>query len=332
MSSGAEFGTIPAGAREHAAAIETAANAEPARRGRFGRGKPGGRRSLVPYLFLAPYFLITTVFFLWPLIYATRLAFQQTSGTSSRIWVGLENFRFILRDADFHTALRNTIFFCVCSILIQLPLSLGLAMLLNSREGKAKGLFRLIIFSPNLVGQVFVGILFAMLFTPRYGLFNRGMQMLVGWGLEERWLQDPNLVMPAVVIAALWIFVGFNMIYFLAALQNVDKSLVEAALVDGAGPWQRFLTVTVPAIMPVVTFVVVTSTIGSFQLFELPYVLLQGYGPNNSGMTVVGYLYSFAFEQGDLGTAAAVGWLLTSIILVVSLGQIFLTRRVGSSK
>ena len=328
MSTGSDFGTIPAGAREHAAALATAANTTSPAGPRRGRR----RAAAVPYLFLLPYFAVTTVFFLWPLIYATRLAFQQTSGTSSRLWVGLENFRFVLGDPDFHTALRNTAFFAVCSIFIQLPLSLGLAMLLNSRDGRAKGLFRLVIFSPNLVGQVFVGILFSMLFTPRYGLFNRGVQMLVGWGLEERWLQNPNLVMPAVVIAALWIFVGFNMIYFLAALQNVDKSLTEAALMDGAGPWQRFLSVTVPAIMPVIVFVVVMSTIGSFQLFELPYVLLQGYGPNNSGMTVVGYLYGFAFEQGDLGTAAAVGWLLTCIILLVSVGQILVTRRVGSHK
>ena len=323
MSSGPDFGRIPASAGEHSAALELAKTARP-------RRLRGGRKHLTPLLFLLPYFLVTTVFFLYPLLYATRLAFQQTSGTSTRTWVGLSNFSFILSDPDFGTALWNTTFFAFFSIALQLPLSLGLAVLLNSKRGKAKGLFRLIIFSPNLVGQVFVGILFAMLFTPRYGLFNKGVHALVGWGLEERWLQDPSLVMPAVVIAALWIYVGFNMIYFLAALQNVDQSLVEASLIDGAGPWQRFLNVTVPAIMPVITFVVVMSTIGSFQLFELPYVLLQGYGPNNSGMTVVGYLYAYAFEEGDLGTAAAVGWLLTCIILAISLVQIFLTRKYGS--
>src|SRR5829696_63538 len=154
-----------------------------------------------------------------------------------------------------------------------------------------------------------------MLFTPRYGLLNRFLQSLVGWGIDQEWLTQPALVMPAVVIAGLWLYVGFNMIYFLAALQNVDQSLVEAARIDGAGPWQTFLNVTVPAIAPVATFVIVTSTIGSFQLFELPYTLLQnnnsGFGPDNSGLTIVGYLYRFAFESGDLGTAAAVGWLLT---------------------
>src|SRR6185295_6636110 len=126
-----------------------------------------------------------------------------------------------------------------------------------------------------------------------------------------------RLVMPALVICALWMYVGFNMIYFLAALQNVDQSLVEAARIDGAGPFKVFLNVTVPQIAPVATFVIVTSTIGSYQLFELPYTLLQGFGPRNSGLTIVGYLYNFAFENGDLGTAAAVGWLLTLMVLVI---------------
>jgi ABC-type sugar transport system permease subunit len=289
-----------------------------------------------PYLFLLPFFLVTLTFFLYPVCYATVLAFYQTNGPARRQFVGLSNFIFVLRDPDFHLALWNTCVFAFCSICVQLPLSLGLAMLLNTKQGRVKGLFRLAIFSPNLVGQVFVGILFSMLFTPRYGLFNRFLQELFGWGLEQQWLGDPRLVMPAIVLASLWVYVGFNMVYFLAALQNVDQGLVEAAVLDGAGPISIFLHVTIPAIAPVVTFVVVTSTIGSFQLFELPYTLLKnyggGYGPKNSGMTVVGYLYEAAFSSGDLGTAAAVGWVLTFIIVSISLIQVRIWGKVGSEK
>ena len=290
-----------------------------------GSGSWKFRTKAAPYLFLAPFFLVTGIFFVYPLLYALVLSFHQTFGANSRIFVGLENFRFLLVDSDFHLALRNTIFFAICSLLIQLPLSLGLAMLLNSKRDRLRGFFRLAIFAPNLVGQVFVGILFSMLFTPRYGLFNQFLQSLVGWGLEEDWLSNPILVMPAVVIAGLWLYVGFNMVYFLAALQNVDQSLIEAARIDGAGPLAIFANVTMPSIAPVATFVVVTSTIGSFQLFELPYILLQGFGPRNAGLTIVGYLYNFAFEAGDLGTGAAVGWLLTMIILTISLIQIRLS-------
>lgn len=171
------------------------------------------------------------------------------------------------------------------------------------------------------------------MFTARYGLFNQFLQALVGWGLEKEWLSDPSLVMPGVVIASLWMYVGFNMIYFLAALQNIDQSLIEAARIDGAGPRSVFWNVTLPGIAPVAVFVVVTSTIGSFQLFELPYAMLQitqsPYGPKYSGMTLVGYLYMYAFENGDLGTAAAVGWLITLIILAVSLVQVRLSSRFG---
>ncbi len=287
-------------------------------------GGAGGFQKWAPYLFLSPYALLTALFFLYPLAYSTILAFYQTNGPHSKRFVGLDNFRFILTDPDFGTALLNTIIFAASSIFIQLPLSLALAMMLNARNDRFKSLFRLAIFAPNLVGQVFVGILFLMLFTPRYGLFNQFLQTLVGWGLEEQWLSNPTLIMPAIVICSLWMYVGFNMIYFLAALQNVDASLVEAAKIDGAGPRSIFWNVTRPAITPVATFVVVTSTIGSFNLFELPYTLLnQGAGPNNAGLFAVTYLYQYGFDTGDLGIAAAVAWVLAILILSLSLVQIF---------
>jgi len=294
--------------------------------------RPRGRAA--PYFFLAPYVILNLVFFLYPLIYASILAFYETDGPRSRAFVGWGNFSFVIKDPDFHRALWNTTVFALFSICLQLPLSLGLAMLLNAKNDRLKGIFRLAIFAPNLVGQVFVGIIFSVLFAPHYGLLNVVLHALVGWGLEEQWLGNPQLVMPAIIIAAMWMYVGFNMIYFLAALQNVDQSLIEAARIDGAGPAGIFWNVTVPAIAPVATFVVVTSTIGSYQLFELPFNLLQnnggGYGPSNSGLTVVGYLYQNAFTNGDLGTGAVVGWLLTAIILVISLVQIRIISSVGS--
>ena len=285
-------------------------------------------RGGAPYWFLAPYLLLTTVFLLYPLLHAGVLAFYQTNGPRSRVFVGLDNFAFLLVDPVFHKALKNTTIFALCSVFLQLPLSLGLALLLNSGNSKLKGFFRLVLFSPNLVGQIFVGILFGVLFTPRYGLINRFSQALLGWGLEEQWLGNPALVMPAIVITALWVWVGFNMIYFLAALQSVDKSLEEAASIDGANALAVFWYVTLPSMRHVVVFVVVTSIIGSYQLFELPLALLpqsNGSGPDNSGLTVIGYLYQVAFAGGDLGLGAAVGWTLAVIIFVISWLQIRIT-------
>jgi ABC-type sugar transport system permease subunit len=141
-----------------------------------------------------------------------------------------------------------------------------------------------------------------------------------------KWLQNPAMVMPALVLTSLWMYVGFNMIYFLAALQNVEKDLLEAAQVDGANAFQRFVHVTLPTIKPVAIFVLVLSTIGSFQLFELPFVLLQqGAGPDNAGLTVVMYLYINGFDAGDLGYASTVGWTLALLILLVSMAQLRLS-------
>jgi ABC-type sugar transport system permease subunit len=286
-------------------------------------------RGRSPYWFLAPYLVITGFFTLYPLVNAAILAFQQTNGPASRAFVGIDNFRFLFHDPLFYKALGNTTVFAACSVLIQLPLSMGLALLLNSGKGWARGFFRLILFSPNLVGQIFVGVLFSVLFTPRYGLVNRFFHELTGWGLNEQWLNDPALVMPAIVICALWVYVGFNMIYFLAALQSVDKSLEEAARVDGASRLQVFLHVTLPSMRHVVVFVVVTSLIGSYQLFELPLALFaesNGKGPDNSGLTLISYLYDVGFLTGDLGLGSAVGWVVAVIIFTLSLAQLKFAR------
>jgi ABC-type sugar transport system permease subunit len=133
-------------------------------------------------------------------------------------------------------------------------------------------------------------------------------------------------VMPALVLTSLWMYVGFNMIYFLAALQAVDQELYEAARVDGANAWQQFWAVTLPGIRPVAIFVLITATIGSFQLFELPYIMLNNSsGPNKAGLTIVMYLYNSGFVTGDLGYASAVGWTLALGVLLISLLQAKLT-------
>ena len=283
---------------------------------------------LAPYLFIAPYLVITAVFMLYPLLNAAVLTLYQTNGPASRVFIGVDNFTHLATDPMFHTALWNTTVFAAASVLLQLPLSMGLALLLNSGKSRAKAFFRLILFSPNLVGQIFVGVLFMVMFTPRYGMINQFFHTLIGWGLEEKWLQDPALVMPAIVLTAMWVWVGFNMIYFLAALQSVDKNLEEAARIDGANRFQVFWYVTLPSMRHVVIFVVVTSIIGSYQLFELPLTLFpesQGKGPDNSALTVINYLYEVGFNKGDLGLGSAVGWVVAIIIFCLSLFNIKLS-------
>jgi ABC-type sugar transport system permease subunit len=193
----------------------------------------------VPWLFLAPFLLTIAVFLAWPLIQSVLLSMQQTYGPRTSRWIGFENFTFLLGDPLFWKALRNTVIFACGSVFLQLPLSLGLALLLNRPGLKGRAFFRLIFFAPSLVGLVFVGLMFALMFEKRTGMINVALHALfASFNPEFPWLQE--YVMPALILAALWLYVGFNMIYFLAALQNVPAELMEAAALDGAGPWQRF--------------------------------------------------------------------------------------------
>lgn len=283
-----------------------------------------------PYLFLMPFLLVFAIFGLYPIFKSMLLSLYITNGPKDDVFVGLSNYRFLMSDPDFHTAVWNTAVFAFWSVFLQLPLALGLAMLLSSKWLRLRGLLRMAFFSPHLVGQAFVAVLFMVLYVPQYGLINHGIHTLSpGFALDTKWLSDARLVMPALVLTGLWMYVGFNMIYFLAALQAVDRELYEAAMVDGANPWHQFWAVTLPGIRPVAVFVLVTATIGSFQLFELPFIMLtnqnNGAGPSNSGLTIVMHLYKSGFEAGDLGYASAIGWTLALGVLVISLIQMRVT-------
>ena len=284
------------------------------------------RRQLAPYLFLSPFIVVFSCFLIYPLIRSIMMAFTQCYGPKATVFVGFGNFTFLFSDPTFWRAVRNTVTFAVGAVAVQLPLALGLALVLNSRRFPARDFFRFAFFVPYLVGQVFVAVMFGLLYTPRYGLFNQTLDTLFGQGLDTRWLQNEYLVMPALVIAATWMWVGFLMIYFLAALQAVAAELYEAAQVDGAGATRQFWHVTMPGIKPVAVFVLVTSTIGAFKLFELPYILLERTGgPKQSGLTIVMYLFQTGFEAGDLGYASAIGWVLVAFVLAVAYVQIRLT-------
>lgn len=273
-----------------------------------------------PYVLVAPFVTIFAIFMAYPMLYSAVMAMQQTYGPKASEFVFLDNFKNLAADPFFWKAVRNTFVFAAGSVLIQLPLSLGLAMLLNQPQIKGRMLFRLIFFSPALVGTVFIALMFGLMFN-REGLVNFSLHSLFsGFDPEFPWLE--RFVMGSLIIASLWQYVGFNMIYFLAALQNVSRDLAEAAMVDGAGPIARFRNVTIPAIRPVASFVVLLSLIGSFQLFELAWVLLNNSGgPNDQGLTVVMYLYQNGFISFDLGYASAIGWVLALMLMGFALVQ-----------
>ncbi len=277
-----------------------------------------------PWFFLTPTILVFLIFTAYPLVQSLVLSFQQTYGPKSSTFVGFSNFHWLMNDRLFWKALKNTAIFAAGSVFIQLPVSLGLALLLNRPNLRGRAIFRLIFFSPSLVGLVFVAMIFSLIFEKHTGLLNVALHKTIGFNIDFPWLQEH--VMPAMILAGLWMYAGFNMVYFLAALQNVNHEIAQAAQIDGANSFQRFIHVTIPAIRPVATFIILLSLLGSFQLFELPYVLLNGAGPDNQGLSVVMYLYQNGFETGDLGYASAIGWVLALVMGIFAIGQRYLSR------
>ena len=288
------------------------------------------RNRATPYILLSPFLVTFAVFLAYPLARSLLLSTERTFGPGAGASVGLENFRMLLSDPLFWKAARNTLIFTAGSVFVQLPLALLLALALNRPGLRGRALYRLIFFSPQLVGLVFSGMLASLMFEKKTGLVNSLLHRAFGFDPDFSWLQVH--VLPMLIITALWMYVGFNMIYFLAALQNVDRSLTEAARIDGANATQRFWHVTLPAIRPVGTFVVLLSIIGSVRLFELPFIIFGqtpygGAGPENRALTLVMYLYQQAFEVGDLGYASAIGWLIAVFLFTVGLSQLALQRR-----
>ncbi|HMB95359.1 MAG TPA: sugar ABC transporter permease [Tepidisphaeraceae bacterium] len=276
-----------------------------------------------PYLFVLPFVVLFLIFMCYPLARSIILSFYRSAGPRENVFIGLTNYKFLLRDWLFWKAVLNTLIYTVLLLSLQIPLSLGLAMLLNSKAVRFRNFFRFAFFSSHLVGNVFVAVLFMLLLAPRQGLINRSIGLIFPWiGIEIDWRNNATLAIPAIVIASLWLTIGWGMIYFLAALQAVDQELYEAAEVDGAGHWQRFRHVTLPGIRPVLIFMLLVGTIGALQLFELPYVFFDGPGPGFAGLTIVMYLYQQGFEAGNIGYAAAIGWVLVLMIFFIAMAQL----------
>lgn len=280
-----------------------------------------------PYLFVLPFVLLFLSFLLYPLVRSIILSFYNSAGPRASRFIGLENYLFLARDKLFWLAVGNTVLYTILFLSLQIPLSLGLALLLNSKAVRFRNFFRFAFFSSHLVGNVFVAVLFMLLLQPRHGLVNRMIGAVLPMvGTEVNWRGNAALAMPAIVLASLWLSIGYGMIYFLAALQAVDQELYEAAEVDGAGRWGRFWHVTIPGIRPVLIFILLVGTIGAFQLFELPYIFFDGPGPGQAGLTIVMYLYQTGFEAGNIGYASAIGWVLVLMIFLVAMAQLRATR------
>jgi len=282
------------------------------------------------YLFLLPSFLGFLVFVALPVIVSLLLSFVEWNLLTQPVWVGLANYRQLLtRDPVFWQVLGNTLFFMITIVPLQLAFGLILAVILNQAIRGAL-VYRVIYFMPVVTTIVAGAIVFQF-------LLNRDFGIISGWiwdlgRLTGLPIQPPDFLnstiwsKPAVVILTLWKNTGFTMVIYLAALQGVPQELYDAANVDGANAWQRFLRVTIPLISPTTFFLFIIQMIGAFQLFTEAYTMTRG-GPAQSTLTVVYYIYQNAFQFGRMGKASAIACFLFVFIFLFTLLQTRLQRR-----
>lgn len=283
------------------------------------------------YLFLAPAMTAILIFFALPILAAFIMSFTDFDIYSLGDWsrarfIGLDNYWNLLKDPLFWKALKNTFYFVLVGGPLSIAVSLGAAVLLNSKLVRFKGLFRLAFFAPVVTTLVAVAVVWRYVYHPRFGLMN---YLLGFFGINPiDWLGDPVWAMPALIILAVWKNFGYNMIIFIAGLQNIPEELYEAAKIDGAGPLQQFWNITLPMLAPTTLFVAIITMIGYFQFFAEPYVMTQG-GPLNSTLSIVLLMYQEGFRAWRMGYSAAVAFVLFFIILIGSLIQFRLQKDVN---
>ncbi|NJP38619.1 sugar ABC transporter permease [Bacillus luteus] len=270
-----------------------------------------------PYFFIAPAVLFFLVFTLWPVIQSLLLSFQTSTGGQSE-FAGFDNYIRLFNDGLFYTALFNTFTILIIQVPIMLSIAVVLAVLMNSALLKMRGFFRVAFFMPAITALVAYAIVFMIMLDENFGLVNYALSLV---GIDPvAWLNDPFWAKVSLIIAITWRWTGYNMVIFLAGLQNISNDLYEAASIDGAGKIRQFFSITLPQLKPIFLFTAVLSTIGTLQLFDEPFILTDG-GPNNSTLTISLYLYLNGFRYFDFNYASAIAYVLVIIIALFSYVQ-----------
>jgi len=281
-----------------------------------------------PALFLAPALLLIAVFFFIPVVASFLMSFTDfdiysLADSSNARFVGLENYKNLLSDPLFWKAMRNTLYFVFVGVPLSLIVSLGTALLLNSKLIRFMSLFRLAYFLPVVTTLVAVAVVWRYIYHPSFGLVNYLLSFM-GIGAVD-WLGNPKWAMLALILMAVWKNFGYNMIIFIAGLQNIPPELYESARIDGAGKWQELLHITLPMLLPTTIFVSIITIIGYFQLFAEPYVMTQG-GPMNATLSIVLLMYQEGFRWWRMGYSAALAFVLFMILFIATLVQLRLQK------
>jgi raffinose/stachyose/melibiose transport system permease protein len=302
---------------ERSRGTATMSRAERPADGGHARRRRRRRTWLTITLFLLPALVLFTLLVLLPIVIAAYSSFFKWNGLGGppTDFVGLDNFRKLLGDDTFHKDLTHGAILIVLSLVVQLPLALGVALLLNQRF-RGRAFFRMVFFAPYVLAEAIAGVLFGILFSPETGV-----------SFAQGWLADPGKVLYALFIVLTWKYFGFHMILYLAGRQNIPQELLDAAATDGATSWQSFRHVTLPLLGPTIRISVFLSVIGVIQLFDMVWVLTTG-GPVHGSETLAVTLFNFGFRRFEVGYASAISMVMFMISLIFALFyQRFIMRR-----
>lgn len=277
------------------------------------------KQNITGWVFLTPATVLIAVMSFYPMIQALILSFKTGIGAKME-WAGSYNYTRMFQDAIFVQALKNNFLYLIIQVPVMLVLALILASMLNDKHLRFKGLFRTMIFLPCATSLVSYAIIFRSLFAVD-GFVNT---VLINMGILNtgyNFLANPNSARAVIIIALIWRWTGYNMVFYLAGLQNIEYSVYEAARIDGASPFQQFTKITVPLLKPTILLTAIMSTNGTLQLFDESVNLTNG-GPSNSTITMSHYIYNMSFKYvPNFGYAAAMSFIILILVAILALFQ-----------
>ncbi|WP_449537859.1 carbohydrate ABC transporter permease [Ferdinandcohnia sp. Marseille-Q9671] len=284
------------------------------------------RNKLAILIGLIPALLIYLVFSIIPIVISMYYSFMEWNGFGPMKFVGFQNFIDIAKDPIFWKAVKNNIYVVIASVFGQIPIALGLALLLN-RKIKGAKLFRTIGFMPVVISTVVISLTWNMFYNSEIGFINRFLEAIGLGSIAQNWLGDPKWAMISVCVTIIWQFVGLYFIIFLAALQNVPAEVLEAAEIDGASGWKRTLFITIPMIWDSILIAVILCISGSLRTFDLIYVMTNG-GPAHSTEVMAIYMYEKTFSSMKYGYGSAVSlYIFVFSLLLIWISKLILQRK-----
>jgi lactose/L-arabinose transport system permease protein len=281
--------------------------------------KVRAKNNIIGWSFVIVAAVMIFLFYFYPMVQALILSFKSGVG-ANLTFTGIDNYTRLFKDPTFLTTVKNTVIYLIIQVPVMILLALFLSVLLNNKTLKFKGFFRTAIFLPCVTSLVAYSVIFKYLFG-QDGIINIMLMKVSLISEPIQWLTDPFWAKIAIIVAITWRWTGYNMIFYLSALQNVDESIYEAAKIDGASSIQQFFKITIPMLKPIILFTSITSTIGTLQLFDEVMNITKG-GPGNATMTISQYIYNLSFKYTpDFGYAATVSYAIVIMIVIFSIIQ-----------